>query len=210
MKFHTFLLLLLLLLLSSYQGAAQGYYTPTPGTMLAAHFQDGKAALLAKDYKAAIRHFKKTLEIKEDFLVVRRFIGQCHILLGQYPEAANEFLQVLKKDSLFSRLLYYELGDTYYKMGEPSIALSYFNNYQRLQDYDVSRFGLHGVEEQVDELLVLDKLQSTIRACQLTIDSVKFINITEIQHLGSAVNSPQNDYFPFLLITSKPFFHPLE
>ena len=37
-----------------------------------------------------------------------------------------------------------------------------------------------------------------MRACQLTIDSIKFINITEIQNLGDQINSRQDDYFPFL------------
>mgnify|MGYP000061167920 CR=1 FL=1 len=171
---------------------------PINGSLAAAHFQDGQAALLAKDYKVAIRHFQRALREQESLLVARRLIGQCHTLLGEYPEAANQYLQVLKSDSLFSRLIYFELGDTYYKMGEPELALRYFNQFKTLQSAPVEAFGLHGIEELAEELLQIDRLDNNIRACQMTIDSVKFINVTEIINLGSSINSRHDDYFPFL------------
>ena len=166
--------------------------------MAAAHFQDGQAAVLAKDYRGAIRHFEKALRQQENLLVARRLIGQCHTLLGEYPEAANQYNQVLKTDSLFSRLIYFELGDTYYKMGEPEIALRFFKQFEALQEEPIERFGLHGVEEFAEELLQFDRLQNNIRACQMSIDSVKFINVTEIINLGPGINSRHDDYFPFL------------
>jgi outer membrane protein OmpA-like peptidoglycan-associated protein len=49
-----------------------------------------------------------------------------------------------------------------------------------------------------EELVALDRLQANIRACQHALDSVKFINITEIQQLDASINSPADDYFPFL------------
>ena len=174
------------------------YDSPVAGSLAAAHFQDGQAAVLAKDYRVAIRHFQKALREQESLLVARRLIGQCHTLLGEYPEAANQYLQVLKTDSLFSRLIYFELGDTYYKMGEPELALRYFKSFQELQELPVEAFGLHGVEEFADELLQIDRVENNIRACQMTIDSVKFINVTEIINLGSGINSRHDDYFPFL------------
>lgn len=183
------------LLLSSLAAQPDG---PTAGALATAHFQDGQAALLAKDYRVAIRHFQKALRQQENLLVARRLIGQCHTLLGEYPEAANQYLQVLKTDSLFSRLIYYELGDTYYKMGEPELALRYFKSFQKLQEDPIDKFGLHGIEEFAEELLQLDRLGNNIRACQMSIDSVKFINVTEIINLGPNINSRHDDYFPFL------------
>ncbi|MEL6656089.1 MAG: OmpA family protein [Bacteroidota bacterium] len=171
---------------------------PSKGAMATAHFQDGQSALLAKDYRGAIRHFEKALRQQESLLVARRLIGQCHTILGEYPEAANQYLQVLKTDSLFSRLIYFELGDTYYKMGEPELALSFFSQFKDLQEEPIDQFGLHGVEELAEELLQLDRLDNNIRACQMSIDSVKFINVTEIINLGPGINSRHDDYFPFL------------
>lgn len=171
---------------------------PMYNPIATAHFQDGQTNLLAKDYRAAIRHFGKALQVQPTLTVARRLIGQCHVLLGEYPEAANQYLQVIKSDSLYSRLIYYDLGDVYYKMNEPGLALTYFEAFDRMQDYPADMFGLHGVEEMADELLHIDRLPNIIRACQLTVDSVKFINITEILNLGSGINSKQDDYFPFL------------
>ena len=195
MNYYIFLLFPLVfcpLLLSSQ------IYAPFSGSMAAAHFQDAQSALLGKDYATAIRHFRKALREQETLTVAHRMIGQCHALLGQYPEAANEYIQVLRSDSLFSRIIYFELGDIYYKMGEPEIALRYFTTYQALKEEPIEKFGLHGVEELADELVINDRLNNNIRACQMTIDSVKFINITEIQNLGKDINSSFDDYFPFL------------
>jgi flagellar motor protein MotB/tetratricopeptide (TPR) repeat protein len=185
---------------------SQGY-TPSPGSVASAYFQDGQSALLAKDYRAAIRYLRKAHQAQPTLTVARRLIGQCFTLLGEYPEAANEYLQVVKSDSLFSRLIYFELGDTYYKMGEPELALRYFKTFSQMQDRPVEVFGLHGVEEMVEELLHLDRLNNNIRACQLSIDSVKFINITEIQNLGKGINSSQDDYFPFLTNDQERLFY---
>ncbi len=176
---------------------AQGYETSATA-IASTHFQDGQAALLAKEYKLAIRHFKKALKVQEEFTVAHRLIGQCHTLLGQYPEAANEYLQILKTDSMFSRLIYFEVGDTYYKMGKHELALKYFETFKRLQDRPVDAFGLQGVNELADELILKDRLDNNIRACQISIDSVKFINVTEIFNLGKSINSSKDDYFPFL------------
>lgn len=190
-------LLLILLLFTSSPSFSQGYET-SAGAVATAHFEDGQIALLAKDYKQAIRHFKKAIKIQEDFIVAHRLIGQCHTLLGEYPEAAHEYLQILKTDSLFSRLIYFEIGDTYYKMGKHELALKYFEEFKHLQDKPIDFFGLQGVNELADELILKDRLDNNIRACQISIDSVKFINVTEIFNLGNGINSSKDDYFPFL------------
>lgn len=187
---------ILLCLASSAMLVAQDQ--PVYNPIATAHFQDGQANLLAKDYRAAIRHFGKALQVQPTLTVARRLIGQCHALLREYPQAANQYLQVIKADSLYSRLIYYDLGDVYYKMNEPGLALTYFEAFKRMQDYPAEMFGLHGVEEMADELLHIDRLPNIIRACQLTVDSTKFINITEILNLGPGINSKQDDYFPFL------------
>lgn len=188
-------LLVFLLLLVSGLSAQDG---PPAGTIAARHFQDANEALIAKEYRKAIRYYKNALEAQPSLTVAHRLIGQCHELMSQYPEAANSYRQVIKADSLFSRIMYYQLGDVYYKMGEPEIALTYFEQYQRYQELPVEAFGLHGVDEMAEELILRDRLASSIRACEISIDSVKFINVTEIYNLGRGVNSKYDDYFPFL------------
>lgn len=190
--------LLIALFILSFKPAFSQKYETTAGAITTAHFQDGQFALLSKEYKLAIRHFKKAIKSQEDFIIANRLIGHCHTLLGEYPEAANEYLQILKKDSMFSRLIYFELGDAYYKMGEHELALSYFETFKRLQNKPTEAFGLQGVNEFADELILKDRLENNIRACQVSIDSVKFINVTEIFNLGGGINSAKDDYFPFL------------
>ena len=46
--------------------------------------------------------------------------------------------------------------------------------------------------------ILRDRLASSIRACEISMDSIKFINVTEIYNLGKGVNTHFDDYFPFL------------
>ncbi|RME93172.1 MAG: tetratricopeptide repeat protein [Bacteroidetes bacterium] len=191
-------LLLSLLFCSSLLAAQYGQTEATPGSLAAAHIQDGQAAILAKDFDKAIRHFERALKDQPELIIANRLMGQCYMLLGKYPEAVNQYRQVLRADSSFSRYLYYELGDAYYKMGKSELALEYFRTFQELQAYPLEHFGLSGPHEVAEELVALDRLVGNIRACEHALDSVKFINITEIQHLDASINSKEDDYFPFL------------
>jgi outer membrane protein OmpA-like peptidoglycan-associated protein/tetratricopeptide (TPR) repeat protein len=187
-----------LLLLTCSLFAQYGTTEATPGSLAAAHVKDGQVAILAKDFTKAIRHFERALKDQPELIIANRLMGQCYVLLGQYPEAVNQYQQVIKADSSFSRLIYYELGDAYYKMGESELALSHFETFRQLQSYPVEAFGLSSPQELAEELVALDRLQGNIRACQHALDSVKFINITEIRHLDDNINSEADDYFPFL------------
>lgn len=170
----------------------------TPGTLAARHFRDGEAAMLQKDYDQAIRLFHRALSAQPTLLAAHKLIAQCHGLKNEYPAAAEHYRHIINADSLFSRTIYFQLADCYYKMGRPEQALHYFEKFAALQELPAETFGLHGVAEAADELILLDRLDGNRRACQLSMDSIKFINITEIQNLGPAINSRYDDYFPFL------------
>ncbi|MCB0637539.1 MAG: PD40 domain-containing protein, partial [Lewinella sp.] len=176
---------------------AQGY-APMPGTLAARHFQAAEAAMLDKDFGQAIRLFERALSAQPTLVAAHKMIGECYALQGNYRLAADHYLKTLEADSLFSRKLYYELGDSYYKMGRPELALYYFARFQELQELPHDVFGLHGVAEAADELILLNRLPGNLRACTISMDSIKFINITEIHNLGPQVNSRYDDYFPFL------------
>lgn len=195
MPFHK--LLLLIFIFASVLLNAQGYETSVGGVAMS-YYQDGEAALLAKDYKAAVRYFKKALRVKEDFLIVHRLLGQCYTLMGDYEAASQAYTTVIEQDSLFSRTIYFDLADTYYKMGDAHQALSLFKTFERLQEKPIDVFSLQGVEELSTELVLKDRLANNIRACEVSIDSVKFINVTDVSNLGSNINSAKDDYFPYL------------
>lgn len=171
---------------------------PTPGSVAADYFRQGESAMLNRQYKQAIRHFERALNQQPSLTIAEKMIGHCYDLLKDYPRAAEQFVRVLARDSLFSRALYYQLAEIYYKMGRGEVALHYFQSFERLQARPPADFGLRGIDEQAEELVYLDRLPGNIRACELTIDSVKFINITEIENLGGSVNTKSDDYFPCL------------
>ncbi len=161
-------------------------------------FKEGEAALLAKDYKLAQRYFERAIDIRPKWAAPIRLLAVALEMQGNYTEAIERYLQVIKIDPMYSRSLYYQLGEVYYKIGRPELALSYYDRFRELQDLPFSSFGLRGELEQVDELVFLDRLENRRRACEMMLDSAQFINITEIKNLGNKVNSPLDDYFPFL------------
>ena len=173
-------------------------YDLLPGTIAAEHFQNGQQAMLAGQYRQAIRHFEKAISHQPGLTIAKKMVGHCYDLLKDYTNAAENFRQVLNRDSLFSRLLYYQLGDIYYKMGRADVALHYFETFERLQQRPADDFGLRGEEEEAQELILRARLPGNLRACQLSLDSVKFINITEIHNAGPGINTRYDDYFPCL------------
>ncbi len=161
-------------------------------------YRQGEAALLKKDYPQAARHFERVLALQPNMAAAARLLGQTRELQGRYVEAADAYRKVVEVDSTFSRTLYFQLGDVYYKMGRIDLALYYFNRFEQLLSRPDSLFGLRGELEMAQELIFRDRLESSIRACEISKDSLKFINITQIHNLGRQVNSDLDDYFPFL------------
>jgi outer membrane protein OmpA-like peptidoglycan-associated protein/tetratricopeptide (TPR) repeat protein len=161
-------------------------------------YRRGEAALQAQDYGAAARFFQKSAQKRPDFAAAYRLWGQAEELRGNYLSATTAYQEVLKIDTAYSRVLYYRIGDVYYKMGRPEIALYYFRKFADLQERDFREFGLRGEQERPDELILLNRLEGNIRACEIQIDSIKFINVVDIANLGKTINSKDDDYFPFL------------
>ena len=114
---------------------------------------------------------------------------------------------VLEKDSLFSRLLYYQLGKVYYRLAQPSMAEDYLNTFSELQALDVRLFGRNGDEEREDEAEALEQLAGDIRAARIMQDSSQFINITQVHNMGYPINTVRDDYFPFFANDLKSFYY---
>ncbi|MEM8584176.1 MAG: hypothetical protein AAGF87_07905, partial [Bacteroidota bacterium] len=154
-------------------------------------------ALTAGKLKQGIRQLRRATVFDTNYVAAFRVLAQAESLDQNYPAAATAFLEVIRQDSTYSRLMYYELGDVYYKIGRPRLALHYLRKFQDLQDRPLITFGLPGEQERPDELKALDELDNRIQAARITLDSSQFINLTELVNLGSPINSPFNDYFPF-------------
>ncbi|MEL7121362.1 MAG: OmpA family protein [Bacteroidota bacterium] len=164
-------------------------------------YQQAEMALLKGDAKKAIRNFKKVLKENPDLAAAHRGLGLSYEMLNEFNEAIYHYEEVLSMDSLFSRALYYQVGELYYKTSEFETALDYFEKYQSLQDTSDQRFKVYTEqqfndferEEEIDQ-----KLNASIRAANISIDQPKFQQIDTIENLGSAINTDAREVFPYL------------
>ena len=172
-----------------------------------AQFRDGTEYLLRGKLKKAAKSFHQATESDEGFLPAHRMLGLSEELRGNWNEAAMAYEHVLDKDSLFSRLLYYQLGKVYYRLGQPSMAEDYLNTFGELQALDVRLFGRNGDEERQDEAKALEQIAGDIRAARIMRDSSQFINITRVHNMGYPINTVRDDYFPFFANDLNSFYY---
>ena len=161
-------------------------------------YRNGEQALLDNKPQQALRWFEKSLAQQPGLSAARRGMAVCYDLLRKYPEAAEQYEALLEQDAYFSRAMYFQAGETFFKAGEPDKALKYFNKFKVLQQVSIDTFSMNTEREIEIEQELLPKLESNIRACEVSLDSMKFINITEVVNLGAGVNTKADDYFPFL------------
>ena len=201
-RFYSLLPLIALFCLCSFPVQAQLVKNPSAADI----YREAEAALLEGKADQALKLFERSLKAQPGLSAARRGMGLCYAILRDYPKAIEQYEAVLKADSLFSRALYYQLGEAYYKAGEHKKALEYFNRFEELQKVGVDTFSMNTEREVGDEQRYLSKLESNIRACEVTLDSVKFVNITKVSNLGNAVNSKDDDYFPYITNDQRQLF----
>lgn len=169
-------------------------------------FRDGEQLLLEQKYKLALRAFQKVLKINPDHVPSYRASGTCYELLGDYPSALSAYFNVLSRDPYFSRTIYYEIGRTYYRLGEYYSALDYFSQFAGLQNLGNENFGLGVEREQAKEMEYLNELSESMLACQISVDSIQYLNIGEVVNLGSTINTDSDEYFPHVSYNSDLLF----
>ncbi len=161
-------------------------------------YRNGEAALLEDKPKKALRLFQKAARENPDLVAAYRGMGVACEMMNDFEAAVNHYEEVLAMDSLFSRLMYYQLGEAYYKVGNFERALVLFKKYKELQDKDIEHFSMNGAREVDQEKEVQDKIDGTIRAVHISLDPERFKQIKEVENLGSAINSGVDEVFPFL------------
>lgn len=169
-----------------------------PGLLATEHFQEAEAALIRRDYKQAVKLFEKALKVQPGLTAAHRGLAACYELLRDYEKALIHYEKVLEADSMFSRVVYYQTAEAHYKQGHYDKALFYFQKYEQLLERPFEDFGLNGEREAGQEKKMEEKLPNAIKACQVSLDSLKFLNITDVLNIGSTINSKADEYFPFL------------
>ncbi|HMQ46271.1 MAG TPA: OmpA family protein [Saprospiraceae bacterium] len=189
-----FLLLLFCSFMAHHALIAQEPFNP----IVVETYQQAEQALLDGKVPQALRLFEKTLKMQPDMSAAKRGMGICYELMKDYPKAAELYQSVLASDSMFSRVLYFQTGEALFKAGKPEEALGYFQQYKDFLSIEADTFSMNSAREIEMEDKKRSKLDANIRACEISLDSSTFINVNEVVNLGSAINSVNDDYFPFL------------
>jgi outer membrane protein OmpA-like peptidoglycan-associated protein/tetratricopeptide (TPR) repeat protein len=186
------------LILCVFSSGLSAQQSGSPGQKAVELYKEGEQALLEKKPEKALRLFEKALSFHPDLTAARRSMGVCYEMLNNFPKAVEQYDRVLESDSLFSKPLYYQAGEAHYKIGNYEKAMDYFRRYQAFQKNDSIRFQLDNRLENALDTEFSRKLPGTIQACRVAMDSVQFVNITEVFNIGAAINSKADEYFPFL------------
>ena len=161
--------------------------------------QQGEAYLLERDYKRALKYFEQALQKNPSFPPSLRGAGSCHVLMRNYPRAIGYLREAVAIDPNFSIAIYHELADLYYKTGDYQMAMNYFMQFEGILRYrEANDFGYNGNAERVQVKQYQARLPENLRACRVAMDSVQFQNIEAVVNLGEAINTEQDEYFPFV------------
>ena len=193
LKHRTATLALLLLLLGAGLTAQRGSNVPAA----VASFDRAIELLLDGKARRAEKPLREALRQDTSFLAARRMLGLAYELQGEYRAAARLYTGVIRRDSFFSRYLYFQTAEALYRAGDAPRALGYYEAYRSLLDRDAGDFGLNGEAEVAEEAAATARLADRIHAARVINDSTEFVNVTEVINLGFPVNTQQNDYFPF-------------
>lgn len=162
------------------------------------YYRAGEEALLQNEPKKALRRFKMATELQPELAPAYRGMGLCYELMKAYPSALEQYLKVIELAPKFSRALYYQIGEIYFKLGLYPRAIAFFEQFRRMQLLDELSFTVNGEKERLLEDQFLKKLEGNIRACQISLDTATFRKDILITNLGDGINSRFDDYFPFL------------
>jgi outer membrane protein OmpA-like peptidoglycan-associated protein len=161
-------------------------------------YHEGEVALLKGKYNKAIRLFNKALRVKPDLRPAQRGIGMAYDLQKMPAEALKYYIEVLENDPWFSRVLYYQVAEAYYKLGAYDEAIFYFEKFDYLQAENDTKFTVNGEKERIREIELSAQLNDAIRACQISMDSAAFRQDIKVLNLGPTINSRADEDVPFL------------
>jgi hypothetical protein len=161
-------------------------------------YRKGEDALLKNKYKTAIQYFKLALKLQPDLVAAERGIGIGFEGLNNWYEARQIYASIIEKAPQFSRVLYYQIGELYYKEGNYSRALRYFEQFERLQGLPLVQFTVNGEKEENLERELLKKLPFTYQACSMALDSSHLATQSVVLNVGGAINTSADEYFPFI------------
>jgi outer membrane protein OmpA-like peptidoglycan-associated protein/Tol biopolymer transport system component len=125
--------------------------------------------------------------------------GICHELLKDFKSASSAYEKAISLDSFLSRPMYFETGLAYYKQGNIDQALHYFLLFENLLTRDKGLFDTQEGLEKKNEERYAEQLSNYLAACYQGKALENFESMRNAINLGPSINSPGDEYFPYLI-----------
>ncbi len=152
------------------------------------------------DYKfdKAKKIYFKVLEEKPNLCAPKRALTAIYFYQNDYKNAAAVSEEVIERCPMFSRIMYYEQGQFYYRLGNYDKAIEYFERFKAMQKRPPNTFGYNGFAEDNKNRKYISIVEESIFQSVYARDSIPALDVSNISNVGHEINSNKNDYFPFM------------
>lgn len=148
---------------------------------------------------AAIKQLEHTVKIKKNFAIAHRLLGKTYLDTGQFKKAIKALEQSFEIDDKLSRAALFECGEAYFKLGDPELAMYFFNRYEKMKDNNYTNVKKEsGLEITYDLMLEERKMN-----CDYVFNLDKSMIIDEPYNLGKNINSKYDEYLPTITSDGK-------
>ena len=171
------------------------------------HGQDTKTTILNakaqellfhRQYEKSIKTFQKVLDIDNQNPIALRNLSHAYRLVNEVELAEIMLDKFIDLHPMHSRLAYYEAARLKFHLGKYEEAQSFLHNFELMQEIPDHEFSIAVEHELEDEIQA--RKQSVVLKEQLitAIDIQKFGSMSEVTNLGRNINTPADEYFPYL------------
>ncbi len=191
-------LLLLLFIILSTSVIAQPDNEEKISKKISALVKEAEDALFRFDAEEAEGLYLNILKKKSDYVVAQRGLATAYQMQNRFKEAAVLLEKIVETKPYFSRVIYADVAIAHYRYGNYDAAAKYFNQFDSIIKLPVIDFGINGNYEMEIEYEYRSKLPENLRACNIAKDSIFNKNVSSVDNLDLPINTPSNEYFPFL------------
>ncbi len=146
-------------------------------------YNEGKTEAGRSQYAIALGYFEKAIKEDKQFMDAHLALADTHLDLGNYTGAKKSFENALALDTLYAPLAFFRLAQTEWVLNEYDAAAQHLRNYLNSKSKNI--------KNKADARRLL---ASALFASAAVKNPVPF----NPQSLGSAINTPDDEYFPTL------------
>ncbi|HFB99534.1 MAG TPA: tetratricopeptide repeat protein [Phaeodactylibacter sp.] len=143
-------------------------------------------------FEAAAKQFEHTIKIKDNFAVAHRLLGKVYLEMGEYKKAITAYEHSFEIDDKLSRAALFECGEAYFKLGDPELAMYFFNRYEKMKDLNYTNVKKESGLEITYDLMLKERKEN----CQYVLNLDKSMVMDEPFRLGKNINSKYDEYLP--------------